>query len=193
MADRLSPRLERFAARLARFDPAALIRLKDGWAWGRLPWDVLVRIPFDTAGDYVISATSLERRPDTDWRTSLPPFGKGHEQVVEVVPASVIKSAAAAAAQTLREVNSGGLRGRAVGQRVIRDALLDHVVISGRSDVDGSEFAVSQRLVQAIVRMGLLEGDNVDVLVAGPWTGLGSTTGSAWHRTSPPLAVRPLR
>lgn len=189
MADRLSLRL--FAARLARFDPAALVRLRDGWAWGRLPWNVLVRVEQETTGDYVIAATSLERRPDTDWRTALPPAGK--ERVVEAIPASVIRDAAQAAAQTLREVSSGGLRGRAVGQRVIRDALLDHVVISGHSDADGSEFAVSQRLVQAMVRMGLVEGDNVDVLVAGPWTGLGSALGSAWHRTSSPLTVRPLR
>ena len=188
MADELG----RFAARLAHFDPTALIRLKDGWAWGRLPWDVVVGIRHEAADehDHVINATSLEKRPDTEWRIALPP---GKERVVEVIPAVVIKSAAAAAAQTLREVASGGLQARAVGQRAIRDALLDHVVISGRSDADGSEFEVSQRLVQAIVRMRLLEGDNVGVLVAGPWTGLGTALGSAWHRTSSPLMVRPLR
>jgi hypothetical protein len=189
----VADRLSLFAARLARFDPAAPIRLKDGWAWGRLPWDVLVRVRIDDPAttDHVIDATSLERRPDSDWRVALPPLAG--ERVVEVVPAAVIRAAAAAAAQTLREVSSSGLQGRAVGQRVVRDALLDHVVITGRSDADGSEFAVSQRLVQAIVRMRLLEADNVDVLVAGPWTGLGTSLGSAWHRASSPLAVRPLR
>lgn len=188
MADRLSV----FAARLSRFDPAAPIRLKDGWAWGRLPWDVLVRIAVEAPApsDYVIDATSLEKRPDSDWRVALPPAA---QKVVEVVPAAVVKGAADAAAQTLREVSSGGLAGRAVGQRVVRDALLDHVVITGRSDADGVEFSVSQRLVQAIVRMRLLEGDNVDVLVAGPWTGLGTSLGSAWHRATSPLTVRPLR
>ena len=186
MADRLS----RFAARLSRFDPAAPIRLKDGWAWGRLPWDVLVRVAVETSGDHVIDATSLEKRPGSDWRVALPPAAA---KVVEVVPAAVIKSAADAAAQTLREVAGGGLAGRAVGQRVVRDALLDHVVITGSSDDDGAEFSVSQRLVQGIVRMRLLEGDNVDVLVAGPWTGLGTIVGSAWHRAPSPLTVRPLR
>jgi len=187
----VADRLILFAARLSRFDPAAPIRLKDGWAWGRLPWDVLVRIAVDASGDHVIDARSLEKRPDSDWRTTLPTFS--HERAVEVVPAAVIRRAADAAAQTLREVVSGGLQGRAVGQRAVRDALLDHVVITGRSDDDGSEFAVSQRLVQAIVRMGLMEGENVDVLVAGPWTGLGTSLGSAWHRPSSPLTVRPLR
>ncbi|HZM81394.1 MAG TPA: hypothetical protein VFC19_37180 [Candidatus Limnocylindrales bacterium] len=188
MADSLSL----FAARLARFDPAALIRLKDGWAWGRLPWDVLVRIAIDdpAASDHVIDATTLEKRPDADWRVALPP---PHEKTVEVVPAAVVRSAAEAAARTLRDIAGGGLRGRAVGQRVVRDALLDHVVITGRSDDDGSEFAVSQRLVQAIVRMRLLPADNVEVLVAGPWTGLGTSLGSAWYRASSPLTVRPLR
>lgn len=186
MADRLSL----FAARLARFDPAAPIRLRDGWAWGRLPWDVLVRIACDATGDHVIDAASLEKRPDSDWRLTLPP---AVHRVVEVIPAAAVTSAAAAAAQTLRDIASGGLRGRAVGQRAVRDALLDHVAVTGRSDDDGSEFAVSQRLVQAVVRMRLLAGDNVDVLVAGPWTGLGTSLGSVWHRASSPLIVRPLR
>lgn len=190
MADQLGL----FAARLSRFDPAAPIRLKGGWAWGRLPWDVLVRIAVKPSGDAlidtVIDAASLRKRPDSDWRVGLPPSGG---KTVEVVPAGVIKKTADAAAQTLREVSSGGLAGRAVGQRVVRDALLDHVVITGRSDDDGSEFSVSQRLVQGIVRMRLLGDDNVDVLVAGPWTGLGTPLGSAWYRASSRLSVRPLR
>lgn len=186
MADRLSL----FADRLCRFDPAAPIRLKDGWAWGRLPWDVLVRIEAQTSGDHVIDARSRERRPDADWRVALPP---ATFRTVEVVPAEVIGKAADAAARTLREVSSGGLAGRAVGQRVVRDALLDHVVITGRSDEDGLEFSVSQRLVQGIVRMRLLDGDNVGVLIAGPWTGLGTGLGSAWHRAPSALTVRPLR
>lgn len=188
----LNSDIEWFATRLARFDPAAPIRLKDGWAWGCLPWNVLVRVAIDdpATADHVIDATSLQKRPDADWRVALP---SPTERVVEEIPATVVRSAAEAAAQTLRDVGSGGLRGRAVGQRVLRDALLDHVVITGRSDEDGSEFAVSQRLVQAIVRMRLLETDNVGVLVAGPWTGLGTSLGSAWYRASSPLTVRPLR
>jgi hypothetical protein len=183
MADELS----RFAARLVRFDPAALIRLKDGSAWGLLPWNVLVRIACPATGDRVVAAASLEPRPDTAWRTALPP---STGRVVETIPAGVVKSAAEAAADTLRQAVATK---RAVGERRLRDALLDHVVISGTADSDGTEFAVSQRLVQAIVRMALVEGDNVDVLVAGAWTGLGASLGSAWHRTSSPLTVRPLR
>jgi hypothetical protein len=189
--------LRLFAARLARFDPSALIRLTPRGAWASLPWGVLVQLhatPEENGGDRVVYAVSLLDAPAAAWRGALPPPGS---KVVERVPVALIKSAAAAAAETLREVSSSGVRGRAVGPRVIRDVLLDHNVITGTSDADGTAFAVSQRLVQAIVRMGLLEGDpqgdNVDVLVAGHWTGLGTSRGSVWHRASSPLKVRPLR
>lgn len=185
--------LAAFAARLLRFDPGALIRLRDGQAWARLPWDVLVCVPVETSGprvvDSVISAADGKPR-DAQWRGALP---AQTARTVEILPAAAVRDAAEAAANTLREVSLTGLRGRSVGQRAVRDALLDHPVITGTSDEDGTAFVVPQRIVQAIVRMELLSGDNVGVLVSGPWTGLGTRLGSAWHRASQELTVRPLR
>jgi hypothetical protein len=64
-------------------------------------------------------------------------------------------------------------------------------VVSGTSDVDGAPFAVPQRLVQALVRMGFLGAAEVTVVTAGPWTGLAGSYGTAWFRT-PSLSVRPI-
>lgn len=178
-----------FRERLLRFDSGALVRLKNGRAWAWLPWDVLVAIPAPAAGDEVIAAGSGERR-DADWRGPLPPTDI---RVLDDLPAEILAKAAAAAAQTLREVNEAGLKGRAVGQRAIREALLDHPVITGTSDADGSQYVVRQRLVQAIVRMRLVSPGTVGVLAAGPWTGLRTSSGEAWHRQSAGLTLRPLR
>ncbi|WP_117208504.1 hypothetical protein [Allorhizocola rhizosphaerae] len=175
-----------FTERLLRFDPGALVRLRDGRAWGRLPWEVLVSVEYECAGDVVVSAASGEKR-DADWHWPLPPIGKA--RVVEVLPASQIVDLASAAARTLREASAG----RRVGERAIRDALLDHPVITGTSDVDGTQFVVPQRIVQGIVRMRLNWPGGVDVLVAGPWTGLRTRIGEAWHRAPAGLTVRPLR
>jgi hypothetical protein len=175
--------LDAFAERLLRFDRAALIRLRQGWAWGRLPWEVLVAVPFPQAtGDTVLSA--LDRRPhDAEWRVALPP---PTFRAVEVLPAQFIPGAAAAAARTLKE-----LSGRA-GERAIRDALLDHQVVVGESDVDGTPFVVTQRLVQAMYRMNLTGDESVEVRLAGPWTGLATSLGQAWWRPKSDLTVRPI-
>jgi len=84
------------------------------------------------------------------------------------------------------------LCGRAVGSRVLRDALLDHVPIVVETD-EGERFHVPQRLVQAVTRMGFVPaapaGDRgVEVRAGGPWVGLAAPFGSAWYR--PPLLLR---
>lgn len=175
--------LDTFAERLLRFDRAALIRLRHGWAWGYLPWEVLVAVPFPAAtGDTVLSA--LDRQPrDAQWRVALPP---STFRSVEVLPASVIPDTAVAAARTLKEMT-----GRA-GERAIRDALLDHQVVVGQSDVDGTPFVVTQRLIQAMYRMNLTAGESVEVRLAGPWTGLATSLGQAWWRPRSQLTVRPI-
>lgn len=179
MADDLAP----FAKRLLRFDPGALIRLRHGWAWGHLPWEVLVAIPFPGAlEDKVVSALDGQPR-DAQWRVALPPSAF---RAVEVLAPSVVPDAAVAAARTLRE-----LSGRA-GERAIRDALLDHEVVIGQSDVDGTAFVVTQRLVQAMYRMDLAGGEPVEVRLAGPWTGLATSLGLAWWRPKAALTVRPI-
>jgi hypothetical protein len=173
--------LAAFAGRLLRFDRAALVRVKAGRAWGKLPWGVLVSVP--ASGPDAVYSAGDGSPQEAQWRVSLPPAAV---RVVEVVPASALAKAAAAAARTLREMT-----GRA-GERAIRDALLDHVVITGTSDVDGTAFTVAQRLVQGLVRMNLLGDSKVDVVMAGPWTGLVSPVGQAWVRENDPLSIRPI-
>ncbi|HCT78947.1 MAG TPA: hypothetical protein DGG94_22040 [Micromonosporaceae bacterium] len=173
-----------FAQRLLKFDPAALIRLRASQAWGQLPWGVLVTIDLPSAveGDRVVTAADATPS-DAKWRGTLPPAASS---TVETLPAALVLNAAKAAAETLRE-----LTGRA-GERAIRDALLDHEVITGESDVDGTPFVVSQRLVQAMVRMGFVGSAEVEIRRAGPWTGLVTPAGQAWLRSASQLTVRPI-
>ncbi|GIH09298.1 hypothetical protein Rhe02_73650 [Rhizocola hellebori] len=176
--------LAQFARRLLRFDAGALIRLRGDRAWGLLPWSVLVSVslPTPVQGDRVFAAKDGTPR-DAQWVVALPPAAAS---TVEVVPLSSVLGAAQAAAKTLRE-----LAGRA-GERAIRDALLDHEVITGVSDVDGTSFTVTQRLVQAMVRMGFAQADPIEIRVTGPWTALASPLGQAWHRQQSQLTVRPI-
>jgi hypothetical protein len=132
-------------------------------------------------------------RRDHDWRWPLPP---SMGTVVEEVPAQDIREVAAAAAGTLREIAQTGLGGRAVGVRVVREALLDHVAIAVETEA-GEPVEVSQRLVQAVVRMGFLgpeagAEDPVRVRLAGRWVGLAARYGTAWLPPRlGPLTVRP--
>ena len=76
---------------------------------------------------------------------------------VEVVPRAELAGVAAAAAGTLRDgAGERASAGRAVGQRVLRDALLDHVAMVVTPDAGGRAGRGAQRLVQAVVRMGFL-------------------------------------
>jgi hypothetical protein len=208
-----------YLARLVRLDAAALVRLRpagDGTValWARLPFEVLVtrRVRGPLTDDATVRATDLLRaldtgaahlppRHDAQWRWPVPPGGG---QVVERLPTAEVRRVGAAAETTLRAAVAGGVDGRAVGERVLRDALLDHVPVVVLTD-HGARVDVSQRLVQAVVRMGFLgpaeAGDpasgaphgEVEVRVAGSWVGLAGAFGTAWHRTSTGLDVRPAR
>jgi hypothetical protein len=130
--------------------------------------------------------------------------------VVENVPGAELRQIAVAAAGTLRSAAAEGVAGRAVGQRALRDALLDHVavVVTGAappgsvgpdpSPGDG-RIEVPQRLVQAIVRMGFLgsagstELAAVQVRTVGRWVGLAAPFGAAWLQKVSQLAVKPVR
>ena len=113
-----------------------------------------------------------------------------------------LRRIAAAAAGTLRTASEQGVAGRAVGQRALRDALLDHVAVLVTPDGPPAEpVEVSQRLVQAVVRMGFLGaadgrrrpgGPDVQVRVAGRWVGLVGPYGAAWSQKATDLAVTPL-
>jgi hypothetical protein len=195
-----------FLSRLLRLDPSALVRLRPAGGdrvalWSMLPFRVLVvrTVAASVEADQTVAASDLlaglDRpdplpRRDQDWRWPLPPASA---RVVEELPAAEIARVAAAAEQTLRAAALGGVGGRPVGERALRDALLDHVpiVVSG---ADGERVEIPQRLVQAVVRMGFLAPseditnghDLVTVRVAAGWIALSAAFGSAWfHRRSP--------
>lgn len=199
-----------FLARLTRLDPGAPVRLRGSGGrtalWARLPWDVLVTREVAGRGpdDATVSAAELlavlarggdelPSRRDADWRWPLPPAAA---DTVETVSASELARLAAAAAGTLREVSAGGLAGRSVGQRAVRDALLDHVALVVTPG-GGEPVEVSQRLVQAVSRMGFLGPEGADVpdarvRTAGRWVGLSAPYGVAWLQTVTKLAVMPI-
>ncbi|WP_405430033.1 hypothetical protein [Micromonospora sp. NBC_00617] len=208
-----------FLARLVRLDPAAPVRLRPAGAPGRvalfarLPWQVLVArtVAGGAAGDVTVGAADLlaelERggatlpaRRDAQWRWPLPP---ARSEPVEVLPAVEVRRIADAAAGTLRTASEQGVAGRAVGQRALRDALLDHVaVLVTPDDPPGPAVEVPQRLVQGLVRMGFLGAvdepaapgarSEVQVRVAGRWVGLVGPYGAAWLQKATDLAVTPL-
>ncbi|MFJ6165762.1 hypothetical protein ACIQH6_11640 [Micromonospora orduensis] len=211
-----------FLARLVRLDPAAPVRLRPAGAagrvalWARLPWQVLVVRtvaggPADGVADDVTVAaaellaelerggTTLPTRRDAQWRWPLPP---ARSQPVEVLPAAELRRIADAAAGTLRTASEQGVAGRAVGQRALRDALLDHVAVVVTPDgPPAPPVEVPQRLVQGLVRMGFLgaagpaaaaDEPAVQVRVAGRWVGLVGPYGAAWLQKATDLAVTPL-
>jgi hypothetical protein len=190
-----------FLTRLTRLDPGALVRLRTTAAdalslWARLPWEVLVTrqipAPVEGADDRTVAAAALLSnfpryrelaRRDVDWRWPLPP---GAGEVVERIPA---------AAATLKSAGESGVGGRAVGARVLRDALLDHVPIV--VEAGDQRFEVPQRLVQGLLRMGFLgapepgaDDPPVAVRAAPGWVGVAAAYGSAWRQSVSPFALR---
>jgi hypothetical protein len=110
---------------------------------------------------------------------------------VEAVSGADIWRVADAAEVTLRDAMTHGIGGRTAGERVVREALLDHVPIKVTSPT-GERVEVSQRLVQALVRMNFLArpGEGlVTVRVIGGWIGLSATYGSCWHRPTSSLLL----
>jgi hypothetical protein len=196
-----------FLSRLVRLDATAFVRLRPAAGggsaemWGMLPFGVLVvrtlTVPVD--GDITVEAAGLldslsggtasPRRRDEAWRWPLPP---SRGRVVETVPAAEIARVAKAASSTLRAAVTGGVAGRPVGERAVRDALLDHVPIVVTSE-EGDRVEVPQRLVQAVVRMGFLGSTLADevvaIRVAGAWVGLAASFGSAWYRRNSPMQI----
>ncbi len=168
--------------------------------WASLPWEILVTRVVDAqwpAGEYAAGAllAALGSAPAPadladaragagEWRWGLPP---GAGTAIEQIPAREIHRVGMAAEQTLRTVTQSGIDGRAVGQRAVRDALLDHVPIT--VEAAGQRVGVPQRLVQAVVRMGFLgavpTASVVLVRVQPGWVGLAADYGTAWwHRVS---------
>jgi hypothetical protein len=206
-----------FLARLLRLDAGAVVRLRPVEAevaeiWAMLPFRVLVvrRLRTHVDSDITVTGRDLLRtlsdpaspapdRRDQAWRWPLPPpAGRAVEKLPEVEVARV----AAAASRTLREATTSGVGGRAVGERALRDALLDHVpiVVTAGPDI---RIDVPQRLVQGVVRMGFLRVTSpqrpdavassnafVTVRLAGSWIGLDASYGCGWYRPGSSLRLR---
>jgi hypothetical protein len=133
-----------FLARLTRLDANGLVRLRPAGPdrtalWARLPWEAIVTrsVPGTLAGDVTVRAaellaelerggTGLPARRDELWRWPLPP---ARVQVLEQIPAAVVRQIGAAAEGTVRTAARTGAGGRPVGERAVRDALLDHIAI----------------------------------------------------------------
>lgn len=202
-----------FLARLRRLDPAALVRIRpDGPGrlalWARLPWEVLVTrvVAGSSTADAAVSAGALlavlragdvplPPRLDARWRWALP---AGGGRTVEVLPAAQVRRLGLAAERAVRAAAAGGVAGRAVGERAVRDALLDHeaIVVESMSGSTLDRIAVPQRLVQAVLRMGFLGSrddspqSSVRVLAVGRFVGLAAEYGIAWYQKSAGLVVR---
>jgi hypothetical protein len=199
----IEPDLRSFLTRLLRLDPRAVVRLRPDppAAWAMLPFRVLVCRSLDNppvADETYAAAELLGRletgapasRRDEAWRWPLPP-SQGH--VMETIPVAEVVRLAEAAARTVRTAATEGVRGRAVGERVLRDAVLDHVAIVVSTD-DGERLEIPQRMIQALVRMDLLNvidgtvgTETVTVRRAMAWIGVSSRHGSAWYRPISPL------
>jgi hypothetical protein len=198
-----------FVSRLLRLDSAAVVRLRPVnpgviELWAMLPFRVLVTRAVAGGADgpgrdvTVRGGDFLQwlLKPDMPfpaprdqmWRWPLPPSGA---VAVEAVPGVDIWRVADAAEVTLRDAVTYGVGGRSAGERVVREALLDHVPITVTSPT-GERVDVSQRLVQALVRMNFLArgGETaVTVRVLGGWVGLSGTYGSCWHRPTSSLLL----
>jgi hypothetical protein len=201
-----------FLARLVRFDPAAVVRLRPSGSagrttlWGRLPWSVLVSrtVAGPGPGDVTVAAadllaeldrtgTTLPVRRDAQWRWPLPGLPG---RPVETIPGADLRRLADAAAGTLRDAAAHGVAGRAVGQRAVRDALLDHVAVVVTAET-GERVEVTQRMIQGVVRMGFLGapgGDEpaaVQVRLTNRWVGLVAPYGAVWWQKVTDLLVKP--
>jgi hypothetical protein len=205
--DRASvPDAEAFLGRLLRLDPGAVVRLRpvaDGALalWARLPFAVLVnrgvRGSLHEVSDVTVAAADLIRvldgplppARDADWRWPLPPVPG---RVVDRLAAADVARVVDAAAATVRAAATEGVDGRAVGERALRDALLDHVPVVVTTDA-GERVAVPQRMIQAVARMGFVGERPVEVRVAGPWVGLAAAYGAAWYRPDKGFRVVPRR
>ncbi|MEV0841530.1 hypothetical protein AB0I55_18500 [Actinocatenispora sera] len=187
-----------YCARLVRLDPAALVRLRPAAGgllalWSRLPFGVLVArtVAGELADDATVRAGdllaalpdgALPGRYDAQWRGALPPR---EAEPVEQVPAADLRRIAELAATTLRDST-----GRGVGERRIRDALLDHPGITLATG--DTEVAVPMRVVLALVRMGFLADEPVRFGTAGRWLAAQARNGTAWYQRPGGLTLDPV-
>ncbi|MBA3488753.1 MAG: hypothetical protein H0T78_04270 [Longispora sp.] len=177
-----------FCARIIRFDPAILVRVDVEAVWAILPFDVLATRPlragregFIAPGayraaevlEYLSEGGPLPRDRSADWRGGPPPLTMG--RVLERLPARELRGIADAAVETLRQSPPS------LGERRVRDVLLDHVAVTVVAEGEGV-VNIPLRLVLGLTRMGFLGNDPVTVSRSGGWTGLVAEYGAVWHK-----------
>ena len=188
------PRVRSFLARAVRLDPAALVRMRpagDGnvQLWTVLPFKVLAgtTVPAQLSTDVTVAAADLAAglsdgtmpaTRDGQWRGAVPGDAG---TVLEQLSAAECRGIGAAAADTLRRS-----RGRGLGDRRLRDALLDHVTL--RVCVEQGEYELRLRLVLGLLRMGLVGDDTVRVRLTAGRLGLETDLGVVWN-PAPGLSV----
>lgn len=186
-----------FCTRARRLDPGALVRLRPGGPgraelWTLLPFTVLANltVPGTAEADATVRADALvawldgeaePSRADQQWRGALP---TDRGEVLEELPAAECRRIGEAAAATLKEA-----RGKGVGDRRLRDALLDQVVL--HVEADGGRHEVPLRLLIGLLRMGFAGQDSATVRVrrSGSRLGLEGIAGAVWG-PAPGLALR---
>lgn len=166
-----------FAARVARLDPDAPVLAREGRLWAVLPIGVLAvreaaALPEGVYRAADLAAGTAAARPADSWRVRLPP---PPWTAIETVPAADVADIDRKAAEALRE-----RLGQGIGERRLRDAMLDHAALT--VDSDGTFHRVQVRLVAALCRMGFLGEDPVTVLRSGRRLGLAATYGAVWER-----------
>lgn len=177
-----------FLGRARRLDPQALVRLRgaaDGVVelWTVLPFDVLAatRVPGDLDKDITVRSGDLEDTladgswptpVDELWRGALP---GGEGEVLETIAATEFAKLGESAASALT-----GARGRGVGDRRLRDTLLDHVALQVLSE-DRRRHDIRLRLVIGLLRMGFAPGGMVNVRSHLGRLGLQGVHGTVWN------------
>lgn len=163
-----------FGVLATRVVPVAVdtdITVRGADLWNRL--DVL-------AAEHRVDAsqplTDTLPRHDGQWRGVLPPPDAA---VIERLDAADCQRIGRESATALQEAQQRAqLDNRAVGQRRLRDTLLDHTALT--VTVDDRRHDVSVRLVIGLLRMGFAPDGTVLVRRAGGRIGLGGRHGAAW-------------
>ena len=177
-----------FLGRARRLDPQALVRLRsvaDGIVelWTVLPFDILAatRVPGQLEEDTTVRSGDLESAlPDGPlptpvnemWRGALP---GGDGEVLETIAASEFARLGESAAAAL-----DAARGRGVGDRRLRDTLLDHIALQVTGD-DGPSHDIKLRLVIGLLRMGFAPSGTVNVRSNVGRIGLQGAYGTVWN------------
>lgn len=184
--------------RVRRLDPDALVRLRPDTAGGRfwalLPFGVLAtkELPITVPEDITVKASDLYERTggpipmeptrglprhDGQWRGGTLPDPTA--PIIERIAAHECHRIGDDAAAALRTAQRQAVQQqRSVGERKLRDTLLDHVALT--ITVGADRYEVPVRLVVGLLRMGFAPEGEVRVRRSGRRLGLEGVHGAVW-------------